>query len=125
MMKRSCFFLIRTLPLRPYVPHRFLVTNKAGLPYFHRQLSGAFSVTALKSTAPKMSTSRVLYEPIESVQRMEYYQEGGYDALFAMLRPMLSFRPENRSSTQRVLESEWMVKWAIPEYERLRSSQES
>lgn len=25
-----------------------------------------------------MSTSRVLYEPIESVERMEYYQEGGY-----------------------------------------------
>lgn len=47
------------------------------------------------------------------------------DALFAMLRPMLSFKPENRSSAQQVLESEWMVKWAIPGYEKIRRSQES
>ena len=32
------------------------------------------------------------------------------DALFPMLRSMLCFRPENRSSAQQVLESEWMVK---------------
>ncbi|KAJ6093034.1 protein kinase domain protein [Penicillium sp. IBT 16267x] len=42
------------------------------------------------------------------------------DALVSMLRSMLSFRPENRPSTQQVLESEWMVKWALPEYEKVR-----
>ncbi|KAF7715889.1 Uncharacterized protein PECH_005775 [Penicillium ucsense] len=30
------------------------------------------------------------------------------DAIFDMLRPMLSFRPENRPTTQQILESEWM-----------------
>jgi serine/threonine protein kinase len=37
-------------------------------------------------------------------------------AIFDMLRAMLSFRPENRPNTQQILESEWMVKWALPEY---------
>lgn len=42
------------------------------------------------------------------------------DAIFDMLRPMLSFRPENRSTTKQILKSEWMVKWALPEYEKIR-----
>lgn len=37
-------------------------------------------------------------------------------ALFDMLRPMLSFRPEDRPTTKQILESEWMLKWAMPEY---------
>lgn len=47
------------------------------------------------------------------------------DSFFAMLRPMLSFKPEDRPSAQQVLESEWMVKWAIPEFEKIRISQGS
>ncbi|CEO58553.1 Putative Complex: human SRPK2 bound unphosphorylated (Precursor) [Penicillium brasilianum] len=35
------------------------------------------------------------------------------DAIFDMLRPMLSFRPENRPTTKQILESEWMVDWEI------------
>ncbi|KAJ5389186.1 protein kinase domain protein [Penicillium cataractarum] len=42
------------------------------------------------------------------------------DAIFSMLRSMLSFRPEDRPSAQQVLESEWMIKWASPEYERIK-----
>ncbi|RAL12027.1 kinase-like protein [Aspergillus homomorphus CBS 101889] len=42
------------------------------------------------------------------------------DAIFDMLRPMFSFRPEDRSTTQQILKSEWMAKWALPEYERIR-----
>jgi serine/threonine-protein kinase SRPK3 len=42
------------------------------------------------------------------------------DAIFAMLRSMLSFRPENRPTAKQVLESEWMVKWALPEYDKIR-----
>ncbi|GFG26633.1 serine/threonine-protein kinase SRPK [Aspergillus udagawae] len=42
------------------------------------------------------------------------------DAIFDMLRPMLSFRPEDRPTTKQVLESEWMVKWALPEYGRIQ-----
>ncbi|KAF2013940.1 kinase-like protein [Aaosphaeria arxii CBS 175.79] len=41
-------------------------------------------------------------------------------AIFDMLRPMLAFRPEDRSTAKQVLESEWMVKWALPEYEKIK-----
>ncbi|KAJ5488515.1 hypothetical protein N7539_003405, partial [Penicillium diatomitis] len=43
------------------------------------------------------------------------------DAIFDMLRPMLSFRPESRPTTQQILESEWMVKWALPEYSKINN----
>ncbi|GFF50223.1 serine/threonine-protein kinase SRPK [Aspergillus udagawae] len=46
------------------------------------------------------------------------------DAIFDMLRPMLSFRPEDRPTTKQVLESEWMVKWALPEYGRIKGIQD-
>ncbi|BCS18597.1 uncharacterized protein APUU_11425S [Aspergillus puulaauensis] len=79
-MKRPCSFPIRTSSLRLFLPHCLSATDKAGLPYFNRYSSRAFS-TASKSRAPTASTSRVLYEPIESVERMEYYQKGGYHAV--------------------------------------------
>ncbi|KAJ5934359.1 hypothetical protein N7466_003906 [Penicillium verhagenii] len=43
------------------------------------------------------------------------------DAIFKMLKPMLNFRPEDRSTAKQILESEWMVKWALPEYEKIRN----
>ncbi|KAI2843153.1 hypothetical protein CBS11350_5432 [Aspergillus niger] len=46
------------------------------------------------------------------------------DAIFEMLRPMLAFRPEQRSTTKQILESEWMEKWALPEYEKIRRGDE-
>lgn len=45
------------------------------------------------------------------------------DALFSLLRSMLSFRPENRPSAQQILKSDWMVKWALPEYEKICNTQ--
>jgi hypothetical protein len=45
-------------------------------------------------------------------------------ALFSMLRSMLSFWPENRLSAQQAVESEWMVKWAQPEYEKNLNSRQ-
>lgn len=41
------------------------------------------------------------------------------DAIVDMLRPMLSSRPENRPTTTQVLKSEWMVRWALPEYGKI------
>ncbi|CAI7651451.1 unnamed protein product [Penicillium palitans] len=41
------------------------------------------------------------------------------DAIFNMLRPMLSFSPEDRPTTKQILECEWMVKWALPEYGKI------
>ncbi|KAJ5202316.1 Srpk [Penicillium cf. viridicatum] len=44
------------------------------------------------------------------------------EAFFDMLRPMLLFRPENRPTTKQILESEWMVKWALPEYGKIQDN---
>ncbi|EGE05967.1 CMGC/SRPK protein kinase [Trichophyton equinum CBS 127.97] len=35
-----------------------------------------------------------------------------------LMRQMLAFRPEERPTALQVLQSEWMVKWAFPEFER-------
>ncbi|KAL2802759.1 kinase-like protein [Aspergillus granulosus] len=43
------------------------------------------------------------------------------DAIFDMLRPMFSFRPENRPTTQQILKSEWMIRWALPEYGKIKN----
>ena len=42
------------------------------------------------------------------------------DAIFKMLKSMLKFKPENCSSVKHILECEWMVNWALPEYEKIR-----
>ncbi|PLB42182.1 protein kinase-like protein [Aspergillus candidus] len=55
---------------------------------------------------------------------MSPFGSGERDAFFEMMRSMLAFRPEERLSVQQVLEAEWMVKWAIPEYEKIRSERE-
>ncbi|KAI9690186.1 MAG: hypothetical protein M1822_009147 [Bathelium mastoideum] len=36
-------------------------------------------------------------------------------ALSALLEPMLAFKPEDRPSAREILQSEWMIKWALPE----------
>ncbi|KAI1774789.1 kinase domain protein [Hypoxylon cercidicola] len=43
------------------------------------------------------------------------------EALFAMIRPMLTFKPEDRCTAAQVLESEWMTQWALPEYQKIKS----
>ena len=40
------------------------------------------------------------------------------EAIRDMLSSMLVFRPEMRATVMDVLECEWMVKWALPEYRR-------
>ncbi|CAI7588455.1 unnamed protein product [Penicillium bialowiezense] len=42
------------------------------------------------------------------------------DAIFKMLKSMLKFRPGDRASAKQILECEWMVQWALPEYEKIR-----
>ncbi|PKY03731.1 kinase-like protein [Aspergillus campestris IBT 28561] len=56
---------------------------------------------------------------------MSPFGSGERDAFFEMMRSMLAFRPEERLSAQQVLEAEWKVKWAVPEYEKIRSERES
>lgn len=39
-------------------------------------------------------------------------------AILDLMRRMLSFRPEDRPTAEEVLQSEWMVKWVLPDFER-------
>lgn len=41
--------------------------------------------------------------------------------LFAMLRSMLAYRPEQRCNIEEVLVSEWMIRYALPVYKKLRA----
>lgn len=49
---------------------------------------------------------------------METIAEDEREALFEMIKAMLRFRPGERMSAQKVLETEWMRKWAIPSAEK-------
>jgi hypothetical protein len=42
------------------------------------------------------------------------------DAIFKMLKSTLKFRPENLFTAKQIIDCEWMVKWALPEYEKIR-----
>lgn len=55
---------------------------------------------------------------------MEAMEDEEKEAFFSMLRSMLVFRPEGRATAQQVLESEWMVRWAIPEYEKIQGNRD-
>lgn len=39
-------------------------------------------------------------------------------AILDLMRRMLTFLPEERPSIEEVLKSEWMVKWALPDFEK-------
>ncbi|EKV17990.1 hypothetical protein PDIG_11610 [Penicillium digitatum PHI26] len=39
-------------------------------------------------------------------------------AIIDLMRRMLAFRPEERPTVKEVLQSEWMVKWALPDLKR-------
>ncbi|KFY28799.1 hypothetical protein V491_00283 [Pseudogymnoascus sp. VKM F-3775] len=41
------------------------------------------------------------------------------EAFLAMLRSMLKYKPGDRSTAGEILDSEWMRKWAMPEYEKI------
>lgn len=39
-------------------------------------------------------------------------------AILDLMRRMLAFRPEERPTAEEVLQSEWMVKWVLPDFDR-------
>jgi hypothetical protein len=53
-------------------------------------------------------------------EKMPLIEPAEREAIFKMLKSMLEFRPEDRSSARQILECEWMVRWALPEYEKIR-----
>ncbi|KAB8254664.1 kinase-like domain-containing protein [Aspergillus pseudonomiae] len=76
-MRKSCLLLLRPLFSLTSFPHCGLICKASQL-YISHQTSRALSLTTSKSMGPTMEATRVLYEPIEDVERMEYYQAGGY-----------------------------------------------
>ncbi|KAK2758249.1 hypothetical protein FQN54_004094 [Arachnomyces sp. PD_36] len=43
-------------------------------------------------------------------------------ALFAMLKPMMAFKPWERPTAENIIASDWMRNWALPELGRMRTS---
>lgn len=59
----------------------------------------------------------------EGVQKYRRKRGAEFDreeaaAIIDLMRRMLVFRPEERPTIKEILQSEWMVKWALPELER-------
>lgn len=67
------------------------------------------------------------FEKFVQEPRRESDMEGIEDeekaALFTMLKSMLAFRPEERSTAEEALTSKWMEDWAFPELERMKQMQ--
>lgn len=52
--------------------------------------------------------------------KIEEVRDEERDALVAMLRAMLVFRPEERLTAEEVMGSRWMRDWAVPGLEKMR-----
>jgi serine/threonine protein kinase len=62
-------------------------------------------------------------EGIQKYRRKRKMGEFGPEetiAIVDLIRRMLAFRPEERPSAEAILQSEWMVKWVMPDYHRSR-----
>ena len=44
-------------------------------------------------------------------------------AILCLMRSMLAYQPEESPTIAQVLESEWMVKWVLPDFERSLKAQ--
>lgn len=75
-MRKPCLLLRQPLRLTVFFPHRLSLI--ASQPFLPRRIHRVFSLTSYRETVPVKKTTRVLYEPIEDVERMEYYEAGGY-----------------------------------------------
>lgn len=64
---------------------------------------------------------------VQKYRRMHDMGEFGEDertALLDLMRRMLAFRPEDRPTVDKVLRSEWMVKWVLPDFEKSVQAQQ-
>lgn len=53
---------------------------------------------------------------------MEIFEKEETRAILNLMRRMLAFRPEERPTIEEVLQSEWMLKWVLPDWESCRNS---
>jgi serine/threonine protein kinase len=49
-------------------------------------------------------------------QKVKEFEEEEMAAILKLMCRMLAFQPEDRLTAEEVLQSEWMVKWALPEF---------
>ncbi|RAO66745.1 uncharacterized protein BHQ10_002757 [Talaromyces amestolkiae] len=49
-------------------------------------------------------------------QKVKEFDEEEMTAILELMRRMFGFRPEDRLTADEVLQSNWMVKWALPEF---------
>lgn len=75
--------------------------------------------TGIRETWPSLDNT---FEEFVQKYRRKREAPGTFDdqevpAILDLMRRMLRFRPEERLTINEVLESEWMVKWALPELE--------
>ena len=54
--------------------------------------------------------------------QMGVFGEEETQAILNLIRRMLTFQPEERPTIEEVLESEWMVKWVLPDLKSCRNS---
>ncbi|KAG6262497.1 hypothetical protein E4U48_007161 [Claviceps purpurea] len=67
------------------------------------------------------SWERTFEEWVQNARRhwkMETLAEDEVEALIKLLRCMLAWKPSSRPDTLKVLESEWMTRWALPAYQK-------
>ncbi|KAK2763137.1 hypothetical protein FQN54_009773 [Arachnomyces sp. PD_36] len=60
-------------------------------------------------------------EGVQRYRRMDRIGEFERDetsAILDLMRRMLAFRPEDRPTAEEVLNSEWMTRWALPDFQR-------
>ncbi|KAI6088054.1 kinase-like domain-containing protein [Hypoxylon rubiginosum] len=70
-----------------------------------------------------LSWEYIFEEDIQKARGNEGYPQvspAEKEAIFAMIRPMLTFKPEDRCTAAQVLQSKWMTEWALPEYQKIK-----
>ncbi|KAM3525183.1 hypothetical protein NHJ13051_004140 [Beauveria bassiana] len=76
----------------------------------------------IRTNSDPLSTLCSRFSDAMQEGRLRHKETMGFDerkALFAMLQSMLLYRPEQRCTIKEVLGSEWMIKYAMPDYERM------
>lgn len=76
-----------------------------------------FSEDAKRTSGEGRSLDSRFYDSIQEPRResaMEEIGEAERTALLTMIRGMLAFRPSERLTATDIMESEWMVRWALP-----------
>lgn len=76
---------------------------------------------SLNNTSDIWSWERRFEQWIQNPRRsrgMETIGDDERDALLELLRWMIAWRPSERPDVKKVMETNWMTKWALPAYQK-------